>query len=142
MKTCNICNIKKKKKPTYAKQLEIIAKQYIHLRDTETCQRCGKQEKGLHVSHVIARRHGLLKWDEQNLKLLCYGCHICFWHKEPMEAMEWFKEKFPERYKYLQKKRIESMRLGKVGVDYFKEKIGVYKEKIGVYKEFNLDITI
>jgi len=33
--------------------------------------------------------------------VLTYHNHINWWHKNPIEAAEWFKKKFPERYDYL-----------------------------------------
>jgi hypothetical protein len=35
------------------------------------------------------------------MKVLCYHCHINWWHKNIIEASDWFKKRFPERYKYL-----------------------------------------
>jgi hypothetical protein len=48
--------------------------------------------------------------DPENIFCLCYSCHINWWHKSPLDASEWFKKKFPERYKSL---RLKS-RLNKV----------------------------
>jgi hypothetical protein len=31
--------------------------------------------------------------------------HLNWWHKNPLEATEWFKTRFPERYAYLQANR-------------------------------------
>ena len=82
--------------------------QYIRDRDEYTCQKCGKMVEGsnCHVSHVIPRSAGnALRWDENNLKVLCFKCHIGWWHKEPTASGEWFKEKFPDRWDYLESKR-------------------------------------
>lgn len=37
------------------------------------------------------------------MKLLCYYCHFFWWHKNPLEAKDWFVKKFPDRYKKLKK---------------------------------------
>jgi|SRR3990167_5919575 len=87
------------------KDLDGLMIDIVRLRDNYTCQHCGKRvtKKNAHVSHVIPRSAGnKLRWDLQNLKVLCFHCHINWWHKNPTEASEWFKSKFPERYKYLQ----------------------------------------
>jgi hypothetical protein len=42
-----------------------------------------------------------MQYELDNLKTLCVGCHIYWWHKNPIEATEWFKATFPERYKKL-----------------------------------------
>lgn len=39
------------------------------------------------------------------MKILCYHCHINWWHKNPMEAAKWFEETFPDRWAYLQANR-------------------------------------
>jgi len=90
------------------KRLEKLSREIILLRDNSTCQYCNKkiEKNNAHISHVIPKSHGnFLRYDLNNLKLLCFHCHINWWHKNPMEASEWFKIKFPERWEYLQKKK-------------------------------------
>lgn len=95
-------------KPTISKlkkKLMILTKTRIHIRDNNTCQWCGQMVEGsnAHVSHVIPVSQGnALAFDETNMKILCYHCHMNKWHKRPLEATEWFKGKFPERYEYLE----------------------------------------
>jgi hypothetical protein len=36
-----------------------------------------------------------------NIIALCYACHIHFWHKNPIEAHDWLKQKLPDRMKKL-----------------------------------------
>jgi hypothetical protein len=38
-----------------------------------------------------------MAWVMDNMKTLCNGCHIWWWHKHPLEAAAWFKEKYPGR---------------------------------------------
>ena len=85
-------------------KLEKISKKLVYLRDDYKCQHCGKQDyKDYQASHVIPVSAGKkLKWDLQNMKVLCHHCHLNWWHKNPLEATEWFKSKFPDRYEYLQ----------------------------------------
>ncbi len=82
-----------------------MARKVVYLRDHGQCQRCFKRVEGAnaHTSHVLPKStHGALKYVPLNLKLLCYHCHINFWHKNPVWAGEWFKETFPDRWKYVQ----------------------------------------
>jgi 5-methylcytosine-specific restriction endonuclease McrA len=101
----------KKKGPTVSKlkkECDELAKNVVKARDKNTCQRCGKVVSGsdCHGSHVIPVSAGnKLRWDEQNLKVLCYHCHLNWWHKNPLEATEWFKARFPDRFAYLQANR-------------------------------------
>ena len=90
------------------KKLDKLVIDIVRLRDNYTCQYCGKKvtDRNAHVSHVIPRSAGnKLRWDLKNLKLLCFHCHINWWHKNPVESGAWFKNKFPKRYKYLQDNR-------------------------------------
>jgi hypothetical protein len=38
----------------------------------------------------------------ENSLIFCYHCHRK-WHSNPIESVEWFKNKFPERYKKIKK---------------------------------------
>lgn len=89
------------------KQLDLVSRKLVYLRDDYTCQHCGKRsETDYQASHVIPVSAGSkLRWDEQNMKVLCYNCHLHWWHKNPLEAAEWFTEKFPERRAYLEANR-------------------------------------
>jgi len=89
-------------------QLDALSKEAVRKRDGNTCQRCGKWVEGAarHVSHVIPVSAGnKLRWDIQNMKILCFHCHINWWHKNPMESAKWFEDTFPDRWEYLQNNR-------------------------------------
>lgn len=95
---------KRKSIKALRKQLEDTVALYVKLRDKHTCQKCGKQVEGKNcqASHVIPRSAGnQFRYDPINLKVLCFHCHFNWWHKNPVKACEWFKEKFPDRYEYL-----------------------------------------
>ena len=86
------------------KKLDRLAREIVLKRDNNTCQKCGKyvEKQNAHISHVVPKSKGYaLRWDLNNLKVLCFHCHINWWHKNPIEAAEWFQEKFPERAEYL-----------------------------------------
>ena len=81
--------------------LELIRKEF-----NNRCAKCGKEVYGTnsqrsHVKSVGAYPH--MEFDLKNIVLLCKGCHLYWWHKEPTEAGAWFKKEFPERFKYLEK---------------------------------------
>ena len=96
-------------------ELDRLASKYIKLRDDHTCQRCGKREvasSGIHVSHVIPKSRGQrYRWEPNNLKCLCFHCHINWWHKDPLPASEWYLAKFPGRWQAL-----ESIPSGKMSI--------------------------
>ena len=94
------------------KLTKLIAEKVIE-RDKSTCQYCGKIVDGSnrHISHVIPKSMGnRLRWDLINLKVLCFHHHLHFWHKNSVEAGEWFQKKFPERWAYLLKHKNETVK--------------------------------
>lgn len=96
---------KKSKRKKLTDKLDGLCRDIIYIRDNGLCQRCGKHVEGQdsHTSHVIPKSRGnFLRWDLLNLKLLCFHCHINFWHKSPIEAGRWFVMKFPARWMYLE----------------------------------------
>ena len=107
---------KKPKKPVSKLKKECMAlvKKIVSLRDKDICQKCGVKVFGSnrHRSHVIPVSAGnKLAFDPMNIKILCYHHHINWFHKNPLEAAAWFKEKFPERALYLeQNKGIKQMK--------------------------------
>lgn len=97
---------KKSKQPVSKLKKECMAlvKQMVSIRDKDICQRCDKECFGSdrHRSHVVPVSAGnKLAFDPMNMKVLCYNCHMHFWHKNPRAAADWFRKKFPERDAYL-----------------------------------------
>ena len=90
----------KRSRRQWVKHLDQLAFQVVKLRDVR-CQRCGKTE-GLAPSHCYPKgKYTRLRHDTDNILLLCFACHICWWHRNPIEASEWFNNKFPDRAKKL-----------------------------------------
>lgn len=114
-----------------------LCKEYVYKRDKMICQWCGKYvSKSPQPSHVIPKsRSKYLRYDDTNIKLLCFGCHIPRWHKEPKKAWEWFSSKFPERVKYLDDNENIKLKdyLAKTGQTYrewLNEWIWYYEDKL------------
>jgi hypothetical protein len=85
-------------------RLDKLVKKIVKLRDNNTCQFSGQYAEGAncHASHVIpVSADGRLAFDPLNLKVLTFHNHMHWWHKNPVEAGEWFQKKFPERWAYL-----------------------------------------
>jgi 5-methylcytosine-specific restriction endonuclease McrA len=100
---------KKPKIKTVKRRLNRLIHEILVLRDG-CCQYCGRTGDGLHASHVMNKgRWRNLEFDLINLKLLCYKCHINWWHKEPKEPADWFIAKWPHRWKYLMEKRDDAV---------------------------------
>lgn len=105
---------------------------YVFSRDKDICQWCGNHAGKSHQpSHVIPKsRSKLLRYDHMNIKTLCYGCHIPRWHKDPLLANEWFQDKFPDRWEYLQERRNKSLK------DYRAERGITYREWLDGWIEY------
>ena len=99
-----MAKLKKGSSAWWRKKAVELAKKIAKERDGYVCQRCNKEVKGAnaHGSHVFtAKAYPSISADPLNIKCLCYYCHFNWWHKEIMEAKDWFIKKFPERYEYL-----------------------------------------
>ena len=101
---------KKKKQTTtkIRKEVETLAKRIAKERAGWICQRCHKKVEGsnAHGSHIIPVSHGnVLRFDPMNILCLCYHCHINFFHKNPLDAVAWLQESFPERIEYVNSKK-------------------------------------
>lgn len=125
---------RKKKKATKTalkKKLEVLVKAYVKQRDGYICQRCQKKVEGVncHASHVIpVSRSGYLQFEPLNMKVMCYNCHIGWWHKHPIEAGRWFTDTFPDRWEYLD--NLHKQRLKPYNEAELQEKIAEYKQKV------------
>ena len=104
--------VKRKKKTERQKltdKLDDIIREMVRLRDKGICQKCGGQ--GSHVSHVVPRTNKGLRWDMDNVKLLCVRCHLYWWHKDVADAWTWFQAEFPYRADRIQSKRYKATHL-------------------------------
>ena len=123
---------KKKESLTAAKKrLEKLVKDYVKRRDNYICQRCGVEVAGVncHASHVIpVSRSGRLQFDPINMKVLCYHDHINWWHKHPVEAGQWYRDTFPERWEYLES--IHKLREKPMKLPEILEEIDRYRHKL------------
>ena len=119
---------KKGSKTVLKKKLEKLVKDYIKKRDDYTCQHCHLVVEGsnCHASHVIpVSRSGYLQFEPLNMKVLCYHCHLNWWHKHPIEAGKRYTDTFPERWEYLNSLHIQ--RLKPMNEAELQEKILYYK---------------
>jgi len=69
-------------------KLNKLVREYVVLRD-KVCLRCGKSDR-LHASHIYPKgKFRKMQFNVDNVKALCLGCHLYWWHKHPIEAKEW-----------------------------------------------------
>lgn len=84
------------------KKADLLFSELIHQRGK--CERCSKTT-GLQTAHIIPRTNKHLRWNPDNALLLCIKCHLYWWHRNPLEAMEWFKLYFPIQYAFLMREK-------------------------------------
>lgn len=85
------------------KRLDVLFSKIIRLRDKK-CVKCGK-ERNLQCSHIFSRSNKSVRWDLSNAFCLDGGCHIFWWHKNPIEAVDFAQRHLgPEKYAALKMK--------------------------------------
>lgn len=104
-----------KKKTRYKQlidKLDALCREYVRLRDNNTCQMTGRSGEyyKLDLSHVITRGNKRLRWFPDNCKMLHAQVHRHKWHGNPVEGVEWFKKKFPERWARIEEERAKGIK--------------------------------
>lgn len=93
---------KKSPKRKLNQAVDLLIKEQVLERDGHACVRCGKTQ-GLAASHILPKgRYPRLRFELLNLLTMCTGCHIFWWHKNPIEAKQWLDAKYPMRFDQLQ----------------------------------------
>ena len=66
------------------------------------CAKCGEKYERMECSHNKSiGAYPNLRYDPMNVLPMDSRHHIWWWHDEPTESGNWFKEKYPGRYMYL-----------------------------------------
>ena len=79
-------------------QLDLLIKAQMLERDGPACLRCKKSNVVLQAAHVHSKgKYPRLRFELDNLLTLCYGCHLHWAHKEPLEFTDWFRANWPDR---------------------------------------------
>lgn len=79
-------------------------------RDGGKCLKCGSTEK-LCASHIYPKgTYRKMEYDYDNAVTFCYRCHIYWWHKNPVEAVEWLE-------KNIDKSRLDRLKLRSQVID-------------------------
>ena len=92
---------KSRKRARTIKSMDAEVRERVFDRDGHACVRCGST-KSLSPSHVYPKgKYPRLRFLEINILTMCYADHIHWWHKNPIEATEWFLKTFPDRARQL-----------------------------------------
>lgn len=65
------------------------------------------------------------------MKVLCYHCHLHWWHKNPVEAGLWFQKTYPERWAYLE----SQPRLAKFSIPDLEDKVTDLQSQLAALQE-------
>lgn len=79
----------------WRKELDLLARKVVFLRDGDRCVRCGATNQ-LQWAHINSRRYLSTRWDTRNSCVFCAGCHLK-WHHRPLESAAWFELNYPVR---------------------------------------------
>lgn len=73
-----------------------LLKSFVTLRDGQKCVVCGKKMRGLNLSHIFPRgQYPRLEFEPLNVFLQCPKHHLFWWHKNPIEAADWYNKTIP-----------------------------------------------
>ena len=83
------------------KEADRLCREIVFKRDGNRCVKCGT-DKALTPSHIRPRgKCPRLTWMVKNILTMCAACHLEWWHKDPIAAIDWLRVKYPGRYEEL-----------------------------------------
>lgn len=83
-------------------KLDKLLGDWMRSKHTE-CSMCGRFSESLQVSHILPKgTYPHLRYDPINILPMDGQCHQFRWHANPIESRDWFMNKYPERWVYLQ----------------------------------------
>ena len=91
-----------------------LALKLLRIRAKNRCQRCGSSSSSCNWHHIFSRRYIITRWDEDNLLLLCFGCHFNYAHSKIEEFRDFVISKMGEGKYMLLKQKALSVRPMKI----------------------------
>jgi 5-methylcytosine-specific restriction endonuclease McrA len=82
------------KRRTIKRELDKLFSQYLR-KIIGKCENCGRKDN-LQIHHLFSRRYMALRYDPDNILVLCSGCHFHF-HNNPLLWAEKAKAKLGEK---------------------------------------------
>ena len=110
--------------------LDKLVSEYVRKRSKGYCERCGKYYgwKKLQACHFHTRSKKSVRYDEDNLVALDFGCHQ-YLDSHPYEKIEFFKERLGDKLDLLNARASKPGKLDKKLLwIYYREKIKEYEE--------------
>src|SRR3989304_2916765 len=83
--------------------IKLVQKEFNHMiASGKPCAKCHQVFPVMQCSHVHSiGAYPNLRFDPMNTLSMCGHCHNFWWHLEPAQSWDWFKQTFPGRYEYL-----------------------------------------
>lgn len=83
--------------------IKVVQKEFNHLiAYQKPCAKCHQVFPVMQCSHVHSiGAYPNLRFDPMNTLPMCGRDHNFWWHLEPAQSWDWFKQTFPGRYEYL-----------------------------------------
>ena len=102
--------------------LDKLLRRYIRLRD-KVCQECGRSDRKLETAHCFGRARKSVRYDEENVCILCFTCHQWYDHHDT-EKQEFFRKRLgEEKFDLLQARmRTPARYLDKEAIRFYLEK--------------------
>jgi 5-methylcytosine-specific restriction endonuclease McrA len=84
--------------PKEKRKRDRVFSKLILARDNRICRWCGKKDGKKDCSHIINREFLPLRWSPENAITLCFRCHKCLWHKNPLLASKWIRSELGDAH--------------------------------------------
>ena len=105
-------------------KLNKLVRDYVLLRD-KVCLRGGKSNN-LHASHIYPKgKFRKMEFDTDNVKALCLGCHLYWWHKHPIEAKDWAEKTLGKERLDRLKKKANSVNKNKLDFNLLRDELEI-----------------
>ena len=83
------------------KHADALVRELVYRRDGNRCVKCGTT-KALTPSHIRPRgKCPRMTWMVKNVLTMCAACHLHWWHKDPIAAVDWLRVEYPGLYEEL-----------------------------------------
>lgn len=84
-------------------ELDGLVRQFVFARDGNMCVVCKKPSPTLQAAHILPKgRVPLLRFEPYNIMTMCLYHHLHWWHKDVLEAYNWFDATYPGKMENLQ----------------------------------------
>lgn len=98
LKCSVLADARRRERRLQIQRLTDLSRKIVLLRDGNRCRRCHNAQRpgrlgALQAAHIFPKgKFPGMQFDMDNILTLCGRCHLFWWHKNPIEAMNWIVE--------------------------------------------------